>query len=135
MPIRATVRLLVILWAAPYTLLGLAIGALGLCTGGRSQIRDAVVEFHGGAVQWFVRRLPGGPNIMAITFGHTILGQTDAALDICRTHEHVHVRQYGRWGLLFGPAYLLCSLVLWLRGKDAYRDNPFERQAFEQAAQ
>jgi hypothetical protein len=34
--------------------------------------------------------------------------------------------------LLFGPAYLLCSLVLWLRGGRAYRDNPFERQAYEE---
>jgi len=29
-----------------------------------------------------------------------------------------------------GPAYLGCSLALWLMGQQAYRDNPFERQAF-----
>ena len=37
-----------------------------------------------------------------MTLGHTILGQTDAALDISREHELVHVRQYERWGLFMG---------------------------------
>jgi hypothetical protein len=64
-----------------------------------------------------------------MTLGHTILGRTDAALDIARAHELVHVRQFERWGPLMGPAYLLCSLVLWLARRDPYRDNPFERQA------
>jgi hypothetical protein len=32
---------------------------------------------------------------------------------------------------LFIPAYLLTSLYLKVRGRDAYRDNPFEREAFE----
>jgi len=119
-----------IVWASPYTLIGLLIGTIGLCTGGRVQVRAGVIEFHSGAVKWLLARLPGGPFALAITFGHTVLGQTGAALDICRAHERVHVRQYERWGPLFGPAYLLCSLVLWLRGKDAYRDNPFEREAY-----
>jgi len=44
----------------------------------------------------------------------------------------VHVRQFERWGPLMGPAYLGCSLVLWLMRRRPYRDNPFERQAFEQ---
>ena len=51
---------------------------------------------------------------MAHTLGHTVLGQTDAALEIAREHELVHVRQYERWGPFMGPAYLGCSLVLWL---------------------
>jgi hypothetical protein len=51
---------------------------------------------------------------MAFTLGHTVFGQTDAALDICRDHELVHVRQFERWGPCMGPAYLGCSLVLWL---------------------
>ena len=45
----------------------------------------------------------------------------------------MHVRQYERWGPLMGPAYLLASLVAWLRGRRPYRDNPFERQAFDEA--
>ena len=47
-----------------------------------------------------------------------------------RRHEHVHVRQYERWGPLFIPAYLLSSLVQLLRGRNPYRENHFERQAF-----
>ena len=124
---------LAILWASPYTLFGLAVGAIGLCTGGHGRIRGRVVEFHGGAVHWFVARLPGAGGPMAITFGHTVLGRTAADLDVSRRHERVHVRQYERWGPLFGPVYLLCSLGLWLRGKRAYEDNPFEREAFREA--
>ena len=47
-------------------------------------------------------------------------------------HETVHVRQFERWGLLMGPAYLLASFVLWIAGRQPYRDNPFEREAYDQ---
>lgn len=117
-----------ILWALPWTFVGIAIGVAGLATGGRMRRVRHTLEFHGGAVRWLLSRLPNDP--MAMTLGHTILGLTDAALDIARDHEWVHVRQYARWGPFFGPAYLICSLVLWCRGKDAYRDNPFEREAY-----
>jgi hypothetical protein len=125
-------RLLAILWAAPYTLLGLVLGFFGLCTGGRARIRAGVVEFYGGGVKWLLNRFLG-QFTLAITFGHTILGQTDAALDISREHELVHVRQYERWGPFMGVAYLGCSLVLWLMGRRPYRDNPFEREAYRKA--
>jgi hypothetical protein len=125
-------RLLAFAWASPYTLLGALIGGLGLLTGGRARIRGRIVEFHGGAVQWLmVRLLPGGRFIHAMTLGHTVLGQTDASLDIARDHEMIHVAQYERWGIFFGPAYLGASLVVWLRGGRAYWDNPFEREAYE----
>src|SRR4051812_47990937 len=119
-----------IVWASPYSLVGLLIGIVGLCTGGQARVRGRTIEFHGGAAKWFVSHLPGGQFVLAFTLGHTILGQTDASLAIARAHELVHVRQFERWGPLLGPAYLLCSLVLWLRGRDPYRDNPFEREAF-----
>jgi len=112
-------------------LLGLILGGIGLCTGGRAQIRGRVVEFYGGGVKWLLGRFFDGQGAMALTLGHTVLGQTSAAIDIARRHELVHVRQYERWGPLMGPAYLGCSLVLWLRGRRPYRDNPFEREAFE----
>ena len=67
---------------------------------------------------------------MALTFGHVVFGQTDAALDVTRTHERVHVCQYERWGIAFLPAYLGASAILYLRGKDGYRDNPFEVEAY-----
>ena len=123
------IRLLAYLWASPYTLLGLTIGAIGMLGSAKGRVRGPVVQFHSGLVQWLIRRLLG-VNIAAITLGHTVLGQTETELDRSHEHELVHVRQYERWGLLMGPAYLLCSLILWLRGGRAYRDNPFEREAY-----
>ena len=122
--------ILAIAWASPYTLLGLSVGLLGMCRGGRLQRRGRVLEFHSGGVQWFVRHLPHGEFTLAITLGHTVFGQTAAALDISRDHELVHVRQFERWGPFMGPAYLGCSLILWLRGRRPYLDNPFEREAY-----
>ena len=119
-----------IIWASPYSLIGLVIGAVGLCTGGQARIRGRAIEFYGGAVTWLVRHLHEGQFVLALTLGHTILGQTDASLDIARKHEMVHVRQFERWGPFMGPAYLLCALALWLTGRRPYRDNPFEREAY-----
>ncbi|MGD0900722.1 MAG: hypothetical protein ABR915_23055 [Thermoguttaceae bacterium] len=127
-------RLLAMLWASPYTLLGLVLGMVGLCTGGRARIRGRVIEFYGGGVKWLLQRFFLDQGAMAATLGHTIFGQTAAALDISRGHEMVHVRQFERWGPLMGPAYLGCSLALWLMRRRPYRDNPFERQAFEQGS-
>jgi hypothetical protein len=127
-------NVVVVVWASPYTLLGLSIGLVGLCTGSGIRRRGNVLEFYGGLVKWVVSRLPTGPGTLAITLGHTILGQTCEGLDVARRHELVHVRQYERWGPFMGLAYLLCSLVLWLRGQRAYRDNPFERQAFDETS-
>lgn len=128
---RFLLRTVAVIWASPYTLLGLAVGLVGVSTGGRVRTRDGVLEFSGGAIRWFVSHLPSGPTTLAITLGHVILGQTEAALDVSHDHEMVHVRQYSRWGPLLGPAYLLCSLVLWTRGRRPYRDNPFEREAYD----
>ena len=124
--------LLKIIWASPYTLIGLCIGMIGICTGGHMRVQGRVIEFYGGAVKWLLHRLPDGQYKLAITLGHTILGQTDAALDISHDHEMVHVRQYERWGPFMGPAYLICMLVLWFMGRRPYRDNPFERQAYDE---
>ncbi len=126
------IRFLAIIWASPYTIVGLLLGLIGLCTGGAARIRGRVIEFHGGGVKWLLQQFFFGKGAMAFTLGHTVLGQTDAALDICRDHEMVHVRQYERWGPLMGPAYLGCSLVLWLLRRRPYLDNPFEREAYEE---
>ena len=121
---------LAILWASPYTLLGLILGTIGLCTGGQARIRGRTVEFYGGGVKWLLQRLVHGQSAAALTLGHAILGQTDVLLDSSRAHEMVHVRQFERWGPLMGPAYLGCSLVLWLMRRRPYHDNPFEREAY-----
>jgi hypothetical protein len=65
-----------------------------------------------------------------MTLGHAVFGRDRAALDLTRQHEHVHVRQYSRWGLFFIPADLGWSSWLYLRGRDGYRDNPFEVEAY-----
>ncbi|HEY2838413.1 MAG TPA: hypothetical protein VGJ26_04650 [Pirellulales bacterium] len=124
----------VILWASPATALGIAAGALGLATGGRVRRRGRVLEFYGGFVTWLLGRVPPRPlGALAMTLGHVVLGASEAALDVTHQHELVHVEQYERWGPLFIPAYLLCSLVLRLRGRDGYRDNPFEVEAYRRA--
>jgi hypothetical protein len=119
-------------WAFPTTLVGLLFVPCALLTGGRLQWVDGVLELHGGLVRTFLERgtlLPGGAS--AMTLGHIVLGRDEGALDRTRSHERVHVRQVERWGPLFLPAYGLFSLVAYARGKDAYRDNPFEREAFD----
>ena len=129
---RTLFTIVAIIWALPYTLLGLLLGLAGLCTGGRARIRGRVIEFYGGGVKWLLQRFFFGNGATAFTLGHAVLGQTAPALDIARRHELVHVRQFERWGPLMGPAYLGCSLVLWLTGRRPYCDNPFERQAYEE---
>jgi len=91
-----------------------------------------VVEFYGGGVTWVLQRYPLlGDGALTCTLGHTLFGQTDAALDICRDNAMARVRQFERWGPLMVPAYLGCCLVLSLMGRP-YRDNPFDRKAFDQ---
>ena len=128
-------KLLLIIWAAPYSTIGLAVGIAGLLSGGRGRYRDGALEFYGGATRWVVRHLPLGEFTAAMTLGHVIIGQTAEMLDDCAYHERVHVRQFERWGPLMGPAYLLSSAWLWLRGRDAYRDNPFEIEAYTKDAE
>ncbi len=121
------IRLSKIIWASPYTILGLMIGLLGLCTRGRV-LRRWPLEFCDGGVCWLLEHLPSD-YVMAMTLGHVILGRTETALDICREHERVHVRQYERWGPFLYPAYFGCLLILRWRGKDGYLENPFAKQA------
>lgn len=123
--------MLKILWASPNTLLGLALGVTGVLFGGRARIRGRAIEFYDGGVKWIVHRLPNGQFTLALTLGHTILGQTEASLDISRKHEAVHIAQYERWGPFMLPAYFLGSVFAWLSGRRFYRDNPFEREAYD----
>lgn len=113
-------------WPAPYTLLGIAIGLL---LGGRFQRIDGVIEIYGPRIAVALNHLyiPA----LALTLGHVVFGQTQAALDATRSHEQVHVRQYERWGIVFVPAYLAASAYLYVRGRDAYRENPFEIEAYD----
>lgn len=118
-------------WTLPTTAVGLVLALIGTPWGVRWRVRAGALECYGGPVSWLLEHatlLAGGA--LAITFGDVILGRSAAALDMCRTHEHVHVRQAHAWGPLFIPAYVLASLWAGLRGRDLYRDNPFERAAY-----
>lgn len=90
-----------------------------------------VLEVHGGLATWVLKRalIEGGAS--AMTLGHVVLGRTEADLIRTRSHERIHVRQCERWGPLFIPAYIGCSIWLWFRGRDPYMDNPFEIEAYE----
>lgn len=124
---------LALLWAAPWTLVGIVCGLIGCATGGKARVVGRTVEFYGGVVDWMLRHVPIVGGGAAMTVGHVILGRNRQCLDHCRDHELVHVRQYERWGPFFVPAYFLASLVCWWAGRDPYRDNPFEREAFDNA--
>ena len=118
-------RVLGYLWAAPVTAAAIGIGLLLLA---RFRVVDGVVEMHGPRVAGVLKRLP--MPALALTLGHAVFARDPDALARTRRHEHVHVRQYARWGLLFVPAYLSCSAWLYVRGRDPYRENPFEVEAF-----
>ena len=111
-----TVRWLRVVWAAPWSVLGLLFGMTF-----RSRRATRGVLLCEGAswparFRWHYR---------AITFGHVVLC-VDVIDEHTLEHELVHVRQYERWGPLFVPVYLLASLVAFISGRNAYRDNRFE---------
>jgi len=106
------------LWAAPCSALGLA-AVLALWLGG------AVVRWRRGIVEAHLQRAQRLP-FDAITLGHVVIAASPRAMRRWRAHEREHVRQCERWGLLFFPAYLAAGAWQWLRGRSAYRDNPFE---------
>ena len=114
-------------WASPNTLLGLLAGLVVLALGGRVRVVRGAAEFSGGLLASWVA---GAIRFNAITFGHVILGVSEAELAAARSHEHVHVRQYEAWGPFFLFAYSGSSLWQLLRGRRMYRDNFFERQAY-----
>ncbi|HEU5310940.1 MAG TPA: hypothetical protein VFV24_05750 [Candidatus Eisenbacteria bacterium] len=120
------------LWALPMTVLGALLLPLAWMSGGKVAVVDGVVEVHGGWITGFLRRWPpftAGAAAMAL--GHVVLAMSARDMEECRAHERVHVRQCERWGIFFLPAYLGASLWAVLRGRDPYRDNPFEREAFD----
>jgi hypothetical protein len=127
-------RLVKYLWTAPNTLLGLALLPSALSGRGGVQVVCGVMEVNSALIAVLFDRLlhRWGP-ISAITLGHVILGRSHEALEVTRVHERIHVRQYENWGPFFIPCYLLSSLLAYRRGDDPYRDNRFEREAYEQA--
>jgi hypothetical protein len=123
------------LWALPCTLVGLLALVPWLAARAPLRWRQGVLEAcldtsRGRLAAALARRVP----FDAITLGHVVLARSPQALARWRVHERAHVRQCERWGPLFFAAYLLAGAWQWLRGRDAYRDNPFEVQARAAAA-
>jgi hypothetical protein len=123
------------LWALPATALGIVLASLALISGGRIQCVAGAIEAYGGLVTLILRRgMPWLANgASAIALGHVILGRDQECLAHSRRHEHVHIRQYERWGPLMLPLYTAASVLCWWRGQDPYLDNPFEVEAYNQA--
>lgn len=121
-------------WASPNTVLGLAFGLLAVLFGARLHNRQGVFEFSGGKLGEVVAAPWLACPFRAVTLGHVILATDAQALDCARAHEQVHVRQYEQWGPLFLPAYLASSVWQLACGRRCYRDNWFERQAYDRAA-
>jgi len=117
------------LWALPNTSLGLLFVLPALLSGGRLRVERGALEIYGGVTRFFLRHCLW-VKASAFCLGHVILGQDRECLDFSRDHEHVHVRQYERWGPFMIPAYILSSFLAWRRGKHFYFDNHFEREAY-----
>src|SRR5689334_10231573 len=84
-------------WAAPNTALGLILGLVAVGFGGRARAVCGSLEFSGGRLADLVSAAPRPFSFCAITFGHVILGVSEADLEAVREHEHVHVAQYEAW--------------------------------------
>jgi len=116
-------------WAAPVSIVGLVLAAIAVALGARARVTLGVVEVAGGRLATLAARTPRLGQFEALTLGHVVLGHGHDVLERHRAHEHVHVRQFERWGVLLVPAYLACGAFQRFRGRRAYWDNPFEREA------
>lgn len=120
-------RFLRYLWAAPTTVVGLALAFASLRRG-HVAIVDGVIEAHSPFLHRALSSLtPLACGADAMTLGHVVIGRDARALEVTRVHERVHVRQYESWGPLFVPAYLLAGVFALIRGRHPYFDNWFER--------
>ena len=108
-----------ILWAGPWSLVGLIVGSLF----DRRSLRSGALWCEGA--RW-PRKL--GWRYRAITLGHVVLAVDDLD-DRTQRHELEHVRQYERWGPLLVPAYFIAAVAAVAGGGHYYRDNAFEKAA------
>lgn len=113
-------RLARILWAAPNSLIGIALAVFFR----RWRTAHGVLIAEGA--EW-----PGrvGWKYSAITFGHVVLSVDEPISGRVLKHELVHVRQYETFGPLFLPLYLCASLAALVKGRHPYRNNVFEEDA------
>lgn len=131
----AALRLLLLipcyLWVAPWTCVGLLIGVIGWRKGATFATRRGILGIYGPGVASFLRLVPIAGGARAMTLGHCVLASDEDCWRGTFAHEWVHVRQYQWLGPFFVPAYVLESAWQWLRGRDPYLDNRFEKQAYQ----
>ncbi len=116
------------LWNSPNSLLGWIGAAGGQATWRRE---ERICEVTGGWLTALLRRKRWAD---AITLGDVVLYADGSMAPLLRAHEMVHVHQSRLWGPFFLPAYGLESLWQWLRTGDGYRNNRFERAAYDPQA-
>lgn len=112
-------------WAAPATVAGLGLAALG----------RGEVQWDGEVGGWVARNVRGPSGAMlriagmsANTVGQSVLCVTPEPSRPLLDHEQIHVRQFERLGLLMYPLYL------WYSARHGYRTNPLEIAARRGAA-
>jgi hypothetical protein len=72
------------------------------------------------------------PNWLAITIGHDIFSWRPMD-EFELEHELTHVRQWSANGIMYIPRYFQASRAAAAAGKDRYRDNAFEVEAYTAA--
>jgi hypothetical protein len=105
------------LWTAPNTLLGLV---LGLLTFQPPRLAHGLVLFDRGPRG--LTSLLRAANRGAMTVGFVVLSSVPVEGRLL-AHEAHHVRQYGAWGPLFIPVYLVLAIGY------GYRRHPMEVRA------
>ena len=105
-----------------------------LISGAKIKRVNGALEITGGFWFYTSQLYPANLHFDAITFGHVIIAKNADILTIWRDHEHIHVQQYCRWGLLFLLAYPLASLWQLLNKRHPCWHNPFEVEAYTKAA-
>lgn len=109
------------LWSLPTTLVGLLWSIV---------CRPVAVRWRDGVLEMQVKWLP--MNAAGETIGRLVMYAypfDSHVYEYVKPHEMRHVAQNERWGVLFGPAYVVACIVAWARGGDFYSDNYFEVQA------
>ena len=122
-------RIVKLVWAAPCSLVGLALATAALLLGGSAKRTSGALEVtlrHSEAASPLLARLLP---FRAIALGHVIIAVGRQELEQMRAHELVHVQQYERWGIAFFAAYAASSVWQPLHGRSAYWNNHFEVQA------
>jgi hypothetical protein len=114
---------------------GVLVVPFVLASGGTVSFYAGIIEAEGGILAPILSLMFSRFPIDAITVGHVILACSRESLIRCRAHERVHVKQYERWGVIFPLLYLASSAMAIIRGKDPYRNNIFEQEAFSTTGQ